>query len=78
MDFITLRLLGRTLDPKERSIVADSLQKITATFSSNPEAAASLISTGASPVDHEIEKADLATWTLVTSQILNLDEAVTR
>jgi len=77
IDFITLRLLGRTLDAAERNVVNKSLKQISTTFTGNPEAATALLTTGASPVDDSLPKADLATWTLVASQILNLDETVT-
>jgi hypothetical protein len=77
-DFITLRLLSRVLDDDERKIAHDSLASMLETYRAKPEDAGKLISTGAKPPPQEIDPAELAAWTLVASQILNLDETITR
>jgi hypothetical protein len=78
IDFITSRLLSRVLDPEERSFVGQTLETLTANFRDNPEHARQLVATGASPVPAELDSVELAAWTLIASQIFNLDEAVTR
>ncbi len=78
LDFITNRLLNRPLDPEERNIISGSLKEISSSFTGNPESATSLLATGATPADKTLPPAELAAWTLVTSQILNLDETLTR
>ncbi len=78
LDYITSRLLGRRLDGEERGIVMASFGKAAATYASDPAAAGKLIRQGATPPDPAIPAAELAAWTLTASQILNLDEAVTR
>ncbi|HVJ44815.1 MAG TPA: DUF1553 domain-containing protein, partial [Luteolibacter sp.] len=78
LDFITKRLLNRTFDASERKIITDSLTEISNTFLKEPEAAVSYLETGATPRDPSIPAPELATWTAITSQILNLDETLTR
>lgn len=77
-DFIMLRLLSRTLDDDEREIVRESLATMLETYRAKPEDAGKLIATGAKPPPQDIDPAELAAWTIVASQILNLDETITR
>jgi hypothetical protein len=77
-DFITLRLLSRVLDDDERKVVRDSLNAMLANYRAKPEDAGKLIATGAKPPPQDIDSAELAAWTIVASQILNLDETITR
>ncbi len=77
LDYITLRLTARKLDPAEREIVRKSLDAALAGFRSTPDEAVKLVSTGAKPPPNA-DLPELAAWTLVASQILNLDETITR
>jgi hypothetical protein len=47
-------------------------------FRANPAEAATLLKNGESPVDEQVEPADLAAWTMVASAILNLDETISK
>jgi hypothetical protein len=78
LDFITLRLIGRKLDPDERKIVSKTFDAALAEFQGNAEGATKLITTGATPPPKDAPVPELAAWTLVASQILNLDETITR
>lgn len=78
LDFITARLLSRALTPDERTIIGKSHQQALATFTAKPDDAAALIAIGATPPDAAIPAPELAAWTLTASQILNLDETLTR
>lgn len=78
LDFVTTRLMGRTMDAAEREIVRKSLDKALAGFRSNGENATKLIQTGATPPRKNLDPPELAAWTLLASQILNLDETITR
>jgi hypothetical protein len=78
LDFITARLAGRTLDAEERQIARKSLDSALAAFRAQTEDAKKLISTGATPPRKDADVPELAAWTLVASQILNLDETITR
>jgi hypothetical protein len=78
LDFITARLLGRALEAAEREIIYKSHEQAIAAFTAKPDDAAALITVGATPPDPAIPAWDLAAWTFTASQILNLDETLTR
>lgn len=78
LDFITARLLNRPLDGEERKILRHSLEQALSSFTGDTKAATDLLNTGASPTDATLPAAELAAWTIIASQILNLDETVTR
>jgi hypothetical protein len=78
LDFITLRLIGRKLDSDERKIVSKTFDAALAGFQANVEGATKLVTTGATPPPKDAPIPELAAWTLVASQILNLDETITR
>ena len=78
LDFITLRLVSRTMNAEERSVVLETLAEAMKAYSEQPEAAAKLIATGETKADATVPPAELASWTLVASQILNLDETLTK
>lgn len=77
-DFITRRLLARLLEDEERKVLSGSLASLLENFRTKPEEAVKLITTGAKPPPQDIEAPELAAWTMVASQILNLDETITR
>ncbi|MEO8614931.1 MAG: DUF1553 domain-containing protein [Luteolibacter sp.] len=78
LDFITARLDGRAFDAGERQIVRKSLDSAMASFRNQTDDAMKLITTGATPPRKDADVPELAAWTLLASQILNLDETITR
>ena len=54
------------------------LQTATTRFKKEPAAAEKLLRVGASPRDPKADAAELAAWTVVTSTLLNLDEAISK
>lgn len=78
LDRITLLLINRLLDADERATVAKSHADFFAEFSDKPGSAKQMLSVGSTAPPEEADVAQLAAWTLVASQILNLDETVTR
>ncbi|HEY2587873.1 MAG TPA: DUF1553 domain-containing protein [Tepidisphaeraceae bacterium] len=78
LDFITDRVLARTFDPREREICKRSLRNFTLTYEQQPEEATKLIATGESKPDASLPAAELASWTMLASQIMNLDEALNK
>lgn len=78
LDRITLRLINRVLDADERATIRRSHGEFLTEFRAKPEDAARFLAVGATPVPGEAKPAELAALTLVCSQILNLDETVTR
>jgi len=78
LDYIAARLLSRNLRPDEREIVTANLKKFLSTYAADPENAAALIAVGATKPDASLAAPELAAWSLIASQILNLDETLTR
>lgn len=70
--------LSRPLDNKERSIVEQSRKMFEKRFRESPQDATELLSVGEAPADAELDPSELATWTMVASQFLNLDEFLTK
>jgi len=78
LDYITLRLLNRVIDKYEREQIRKSHAGFLAEFQDQPEDAEKFLSVGTTPVPDGADLPELAAWTLIASQILNLDETVTR
>ncbi len=78
LDAVSLRLLGRTFTPPERVVVRRTLDDALALYRREPAAAQQLLAVGASPADAGLPAPELAAWTLVASQVMNLDEALTK
>ncbi|MGB6219539.1 DUF1553 domain-containing protein [Haloferula sp.] len=78
IDFISNRLIGRSLEDDEIVFVKATLDEALSSFTADPASAKSMIATGETKADAEVDPAELAAWTLVTSQLLNLDETLTK
>ncbi|BCX46444.1 bacterial Ig-like domain (group2) [Haloferula helveola] len=78
LDFISTRLIARKLVDEERAAVRKTLDDATKAFTADNEAAKTLISEGESEPNPDLPVAEVAAWTIVSSQILNLDEALTK
>jgi mono/diheme cytochrome c family protein len=78
LDHITETLLARTLAPEERALVRQMEQDFRKSYQAAPADARALLAVGESKPDQKIPPADLAAWTLVASEILNLDETLTK
>jgi len=69
---------ARTPGKQELAVLERLAKQQMATYTKDRKAAESLLKTGKSPVDSNLDPAELAAWTTVTSAILNLDETVTK
>jgi mono/diheme cytochrome c family protein len=78
LDVVSWRLLGRALAPAEREVLRRTLDAALETYRRDPAAAGRLLAVGDSPVPPELPVPELAAWTLVASQVMNLDEALTK
>jgi hypothetical protein len=78
LDVIARRLLGRTFTSAERPVLQRLYDSARATYQREPALAAQLLQVGASPVDAGLPASELAAWTLVASQVMNLDESLTK
>lgn len=66
--------LGRPLSAREKSHFQAPLQQFVAHYRGDANAAILLLGVGDSSVAPELDPAELAAWTMVASQFLNLDE----
>jgi hypothetical protein len=77
-DYIMQRLLARPLTGAERPIVTATLDDLLAYYQNNTEDAAKLLSVGESPRDESLDVASHAAWTMLTNQLMNLDEVLNK
>jgi hypothetical protein len=78
VQFMAERLLSRRLAEEELAIVADVQRRLQADFQRDPEGARQLLSTGDSPSDPALPPEELAAWTMVANQLMNLDETLNK
>lgn len=78
LDVISMRLLARAFAPAEREIVHRTLDRALATYQATPRLAQQLLGVGDYPVNASLAAPELAAWTLVASQVMNLDESLTK
>jgi hypothetical protein len=78
LDKITEALIARRLSPAERDQMRKTKQHFLSYYETHPKDARALVSVGDSLPDPRIAPADLAAWTLVASEVLNLDESLTK
>lgn len=78
LEFVARRILARSLTEKERGITLAALTDFSSHYLSQPEEAAKLILTGDSKPNPKLAPIELAAWTMLCSQVLNLDEALNK
>jgi len=78
LDFMARTTLSRPLAPREATVLAGAQAKFRAHFAGDAAAAQELLRVGDSPADPAIPPAELAEWTMIASQFLNLDEFLTK
>jgi hypothetical protein len=78
LDFVTERLLSRKLGDDERMLALETLDAALAAYRADAEEARAMISNGETKADPKLDEPELAAWTLVASQILNLDETLNK
>jgi len=75
INFIARRLLARPLQSDEHAIAAASLADLSAYYSLHPGDAADLVAVGESP-PRAADLPQLAAWTMLVNQLMNLDEVL--
>ncbi len=78
MDFMALVLDSRPLDDRERGRMEASLERFSSHYKANPQDAADILANGEAPADPALDPVEIATWTLVANQFLNLDETLNK
>jgi hypothetical protein len=85
LDDITMRILSRTLKPEERAIVTSSLVSLVDYYKANESESKQLLAVGEAPrltTTKTTQEAPLppdsivAAWTMLTNELMNLDEAL--
>lgn len=76
LDAIGLRLLARPFRPEEKAILQASLKDLSDYYTAHPEDAKKLIAVGESGADSKLDPARLAAWTMLTNEVMNLDEVL--
>ncbi len=71
-------LLSHDPPPRMSAVLETSLAQIKKHYEANPKAAQELLSAGESKRDPSIPTPELAAWTMVASEMLNLDETLTK
>lgn len=71
-------VLARVPTEKETVVLIKVLEKQRQHFRANPDAASRLLLVGESRADKSLSPSELASWTMLSSVILNLDESVNR
>jgi hypothetical protein len=78
LDFMAKATLGRKLTPSESAALLRTADVIRSKVDARSDAAKELLAVGESNSDATIPPAELAVWTIVGSQFLNLDEFLTK
>ena len=72
------QITSRQADEPTLAILHASLEDFTGHFQADPEGAAALVHTGDSPPNPDLAPEQLAPWTLLASQLLNLDQIINK
>jgi len=78
LQWLAEQLLIRPLGKAERGVVKRTLTEMTQYYEKNPEAAQQLIALGDSKPAPEFSASQLAAYTMVANQLLNLDEVLNK
>ncbi len=78
LDYMARRILCRPLSPEEQPILVASHDDLAAHYKTTPADAKALLSEGEYKADPALDAGDLAAWTMVANQLLNLDEVLNK
>ncbi|PWT98413.1 MAG: hypothetical protein C5B51_29410 [Terriglobia bacterium] len=78
LDYMTIRLLGRTFEASERAIVERSFKAFLSHYDLHPSDAGKLLKVGESDVDRKLPPAELAALTMAANQLFSLDETLNK
>ncbi len=78
LDFMARRVLSRPFRPAEVAVLQASLAALTSHYTQTPADASKLITVGDIKADPSLPPPQLAAWTMLASQLLNLDEVLSK
>jgi hypothetical protein len=71
-------LLAHDAPANTASVLEESLRQMRAHYDADPRAARALVAIGEKTRDQSIAETELAAWTMIASEMLNLDETITK
>ncbi|MFH1301560.1 MAG: PSD1 and planctomycete cytochrome C domain-containing protein [Planctomycetota bacterium] len=77
LELIARRILSRSLDERERTVLEREFQKSLAHYQKQPADALSLLDVGQPPNKSSVAPDELAAYMVIASMVFNLDEAIT-
>jgi hypothetical protein len=78
IEFLAEHLLARPLRPEEVAIVRTSVDTFSKHYESSAKDAESLVAVGEAKSDGKLPASQLAVWTMVANELMNLDEVVNK
>jgi hypothetical protein len=78
IDYVARRLLSRPFTDQELPVVQESLADLLAEYKAKPEEAKKLIAVGDSKPDPKLDASELAAWTMLANELMNLDEVLNK
>jgi hypothetical protein len=76
LQFLAKRLLARPFRAEELPVIQSSLEELRAFYQAHGEDAARLLAVGESKPDPALKAEELAAWTMLTNELMNLDEVL--
>jgi hypothetical protein len=78
LNWIAFQLLARPLRSEESKVVQSTLSELKDHYAADKEDAEALLKVGESPVTVKTEPVQLAAYTMVVNQLMNLDEVLNK
>jgi hypothetical protein len=78
IQYLSDLVLSHDPSPQMESVLERSLDQMQEHYAADPAAARELIATGEKPHDRAIPSPELAAWTMVVSEVFNLDETLNK
>ncbi|MEC7767675.1 MAG: DUF1553 domain-containing protein, partial [Acidobacteriota bacterium] len=78
LDYVTTRLLARSLTDGERAVAKRTFDGFVELYVDDANAARDLVEVGDSPFDAALSVTESAAWTMLASQLMNLDEVLNK
>jgi len=78
LEFLARRVLARPLSDAEQAVVRSGLESLAKFYQAHPDDAGKLITVGDSKPNATLEPRELAAWTMVANELMNLDEVLNK
>ena len=78
LDYLTTRLLARVFTERERAVARKSYDGLLDSYRTSPDSARALLAVGESEADETLAAVESAAWTMLASELLNLDEVLNK